>query len=70
MTNQTKVTTKRPQWATYVATGFLITGFGAFALSIGYLTGAAPLIGVGSAIVALGVSAGAFGGYGHFISYR
>lgn len=67
MTNATE--TKRPTWATCVSTGFFMVGFGAFITAIG-LFASPGLIGMGSALVALGVMVGSFGGYGYFVSYR
>ena len=70
MTTQVAVTTtKRPTWATLVASGFIGVGVGSLLLAIAMVAGGAmDVIGIAVALIALGVAVGSFGGYAHFAS--
>lgn len=68
-TEKTATATRRPVWATLLAIGFIGIGAGALVIALGIMAGGSlEVVGIGSALLALGVSIGSFGGYNHFAS--
>ena len=65
-----KTAETRPKWATLLAVGCFLGGFGALITGIGLMIGYYGLgfTAVGGGLLTLGIASGLFGGYGYFIS--
>ncbi len=59
---------KRPLWASALATGCFIAMFGMFGVTVGLVSGGAIVLVLGSVLVGFGLTVCFFGGYVFFLN--